>query len=44
MLVVIHVNSVAAGVVIAAVGGALFCVIVKEEVAVQPFDPVIVTV
>jgi hypothetical protein len=43
MLVVIHVNSVA-GVVIAAVGGALFCVIVKEEVAVQPFDPVIVTV
>jgi hypothetical protein len=30
--------------VIAAVGGALFCVIVKDEVAVQPFDPVTVTV
>ena len=29
---------------IAAVGGVIFCVIVLLDVAVQPFDPVTVTV
>jgi hypothetical protein len=44
ILVVVHVNSVVVGAVILATGGALFCVMVIDEVAVHPFDPVTVTV
>jgi hypothetical protein len=44
MLVVVQVNSVTAGAVMLATGGALFCVMVMDAVAVQPLDPVTVTV
>ena len=42
--VVVHVSTVDAGGVIPAVGGVVFDVIVMLDVAVQPFDPVTVTV
>jgi hypothetical protein len=44
MDVVVHVSTVDAGGVIPAVGGVVFDVIVMLDVAVQPFDPVTVTV
>ena len=44
MLVVAQLSSVEVGGLIFAGGGVLFCVIVIEAVAVQPFAPVAVTV
>jgi hypothetical protein len=42
--VVVQVNTVVVGVVIAAAGAVIFCVIVCEAVAIQPFVAVNVTV
>ena len=44
MDVVEHVSSVADGVLIPAVGGVVFCVIVMLFVSVQPLSAVVVTV
>jgi hypothetical protein len=44
ILVVVHVRTVVVGVVIAATGAVLFCVIVIDSVSVHPFVAVTVTV
>jgi hypothetical protein len=42
--VVVHVNKVVVGALMPAVGTVVFCVMVCDAVAVQPFAPVTVTV
>ena len=44
MEVLVQVNTVVVGAVIAAVGAVIFCVITSEAVAVHPFALVTVTV
>jgi hypothetical protein len=44
ILVVVHVSTVEIGAVIVNAGAVLFCVIVCEAVAVQPFAAITVTV
>jgi hypothetical protein len=44
ILVAVHVRTVVVGVVIAATGAVIFCVIVMDSVSVQPFEEVTITV